>query len=108
VTSPIYVMPISMNQGKKTLFLSLFKERIEISAKELKKKIGKRHFYHFAKQVEDINEMLKELSPEEKPMFAIEWGKDPINGRDIKIVKRNPKTCICSSKSDLVFAYRKF
>ncbi len=101
-------MPISMNQGKKTLFLSLFKERIEISAKELKKKIGKRHFYHFARQIEDINDMLKELSPEDKPMFVIEWGRDPINGRDIKIVKRNPETYICNSKSDLVFVYRKF
>jgi hypothetical protein len=104
--SNIYVMPISMNQGKKTIFLSLFKDRLEIPAKELKVKIGKRHFYHFVKQLEDINGLIKTLNKEQEPLFWIEWGKDPINGRDIKIIKKNPKIKICNSKSDLVFAYQ--
>ncbi|MBS3112218.1 hypothetical protein J4459_03055 [Candidatus Woesearchaeota archaeon] len=106
MNGPIYVMPISMNQGKKTLFFSLFKERIEIPAKELKKKIGKRHFYHFINQVKDINELVQNLGGNTEPMFWMEWGRDPITGRDIKIVKRDPKVNICNSKSDMVFVHK--
>ncbi len=99
------IIPIIMNEGKKTGFYNLLEKNAEIPIKKLKRAIGKKHYYAFKEHIDNLNELVKNIHPEKKSPFAIEWGTDSVTGRDIKILKRNPEARLYTVRSDIMLTF---